>query len=59
MKYVIIKYFDYIAEKIFVFDNYDEAKKYFEGAEKNGKTAFTHTLNLKKFQTTQKYWKVN
>lgn len=43
MKYIVIRYFDYIAEKIIVFDNYEEAKEYFEGAEKNWEDSlYTH-----------------
>ena len=30
MKYVVTRYFDYIAENINVFDNKEEAKKYLE-----------------------------
>ena len=33
MKYIVTRYFDYIAENIKVFDNKEEAKKYFEEAE--------------------------
>ena len=43
MKYIVTRYFDYIAENIKVFDNKEEAKKYFEEAEQTWKDSlYTH-----------------
>ncbi len=43
MKYIVTRYFHYIAENIKVFDNKEEAKKYFEEAEHRWKNnLYTH-----------------
>ena len=60
MKYIVTRYFDYIAENIKVFDNKEEEpRNILRKLNRDGKIAFTRTLNLEKFQITQKYWKVN
>ena len=54
MKYIIIKYFDYIAEKIFVFDNYDEAEKYYEEVENIYKDRIYTHFELKEVPNNSK-----
>jgi len=43
MKYIVTRYFDYIAENIKVFDNKEEAKKHFEEVKQIWKDSlYTH-----------------
>ena len=54
MKYIVTRYFDYIAENIKVFDNKEEAKKYFEEAEQRWENSLYMHFEFREFPDNSK-----